>query len=100
MIRVRWTEQAIADLEAIRDYVARDSAHYAALLVERLVASVDHVEHFPEIGRIVPEFQRPELREVLRGSYRIVYRLASSGAEVITVFHGARLFPADVEDAL
>lgn len=95
MTRVRWTEQAVADLEAIRDYVARDSAHYATLLVERLISSVDHVARFPEIGRIVPEFGRPDLRELIRGSYRIVYRLKDDHAVVLTVFHGARLFPSD-----
>ncbi len=100
MIRVEWTAQAVGDLEAIREYVARDSAHYAALLIERLVASVDYVEHFPEFGRMVPEFHRPELREVIRGSYRIVYRLRPDRAEVLTVFHGARLFPQAVEGGL
>jgi plasmid stabilization system protein ParE len=97
---IRWTDQAIADLEAIREYVARDSAHYAALLVERLFASMEYVEHFPEIGRIVPEYQRQELREIIQGSYRVVYHLVPDGAEVLTVFHGARLFPAAVADAL
>jgi len=97
---VRWTEQAVADLEAIREYVARDSAHYAALLVERLFASMESVQQFPEIGRIVPEYQHPELREVILGSYRVVYRLGFGGVEVLTVFHGARLFPETVMDAL
>ncbi len=98
MIRIRWTEQALGDLEAIHDYVARDSEHYAALLVERLIASLDYVERFPEFGRMVPEFQRHELREVILGSYRIVYRLGSDDADVITVFHGARLFPLAAEE--
>lgn len=100
MTAIRWTEQAIADLEAIRDYVARDSAKYATLLVERLIASLDQVRLFPEIGRIVPEYHRPELREVILGSYRVVYRLWDAQIEVLTVFHGARLFPDDVEAAL
>jgi toxin ParE1/3/4 len=90
---IRWTEQAVADLEAIRDYVARDSAKYATLLVERLIASLDRVSLFPEIGRIVPEYQRADIRELILGSYRVVYRLRSGAAEVLTVFHGARLFP-------
>lgn len=67
MTLIRWTEQAVADLEAIRDYVARDSAKYAALLVERLIASLDRVAHFPESGRVVPEYQRPDIRELILG---------------------------------
>lgn len=99
MTPIRWTEQAVADLEAIRDYVARDSARYAALLIERLIASLDRVARFPEIGRIVPEYQRPDIRELIVGSYRVVDRLSRGQAEVLTVFHGARLFPVDVDAA-
>ena len=97
MTAVHWTPQAVEDLEAIREYVARDSEHYAALLVERLFASVDHLVRFPEVGRIVPEFQRPDLREIILGSYRVVYRTRAEAVEVLTVFHGARLFPKTVE---
>lgn len=100
MTAIRWTEQAVADLEAIRDYVARDSAQYATLLVERLIASLDRVSHFPEIGRVVPEYQRPDIREIILGSYRVVYRLRTGAAEVLTVFHGARLFPEDLDASL
>jgi toxin ParE1/3/4 len=100
MTPVQWTPQALEDLEAIREYVARDSAHYAALLVERLFASVDHLGAFPQAGRIVPEFQRDELREVIVGAYRVVYRTRSGTVEVLTVFHGARLFPSTTESAL
>jgi len=100
MMPVRWTPQALEDLEAIRAYVSRDSVRYAALLVERLFAAVDRLESFPESGRIVPEFQRRDLREVILGSYRIVYRLHADRAVILTVFHGARLFPETVEGAL
>ena len=100
MTPVRWTPQALEDLEAIRAYVSRDSVPYAALLIERLFAAVDRLEVFPESGRIVPEFQRRDLREVILGSYRIVYRLHADRAVILTVFHGARLFPTTVEGAL
>ena len=100
MTQIRWTPQAVEDLEAIHKYVARDSSHYATLLVERLFTAVDRLTTFPESGRIVPEFQRADLREVILGSYRIVYRLRDGHAVILTVFHGARLFPKTVEGAL
>ena len=55
---------------------------------------------FPESGRNIPEFQRPDLREVILGSYRIVDRLHADRAVMLTVFHGARLFPKMVEGAI
>lgn len=93
MTRVAWTLRALENLEVIRTYIARSSERYAALHVERLFAAVDRLQHFPESGRIVPEIQRPDIREVLVGSYRIVYLVGPGVVHVLTVFHGARLFP-------
>ena len=92
MTRIIWAPQAIEDVEAIRAYVARDSAHYADLLVERLVSAVARLETNPLSGRVVPEMGEEALREVIHGNYRIVYRLRPDQVEVVTVFHGARLF--------
>jgi toxin ParE1/3/4 len=88
---VIWAPQAIEDVEAIRTYVARDSAHYADLLVERIVAAVGRLDRFPRSGRVVPEVGDESLREVVYENYRIVYRVMASTVEIITVFHGARL---------
>jgi addiction module RelE/StbE family toxin len=89
---VTWAPQAIEDVEAIRAYVARDSPSYADLLVERIVAAVTRLENHPLSGRVVPEVGDESLREVIHGSYRIVYRLKADIVEIATVSHGARLF--------
>ncbi len=90
-MRLIWSPQAVEDIEAIRSYVARDSEHYANLLVERIVAAVDRLEAFPLSGRLVPEVGDESLREVVYGNYRIVYRLKPEAVEIVTVFHSARL---------
>jgi addiction module RelE/StbE family toxin len=90
--RIIWSPLAIEDTEAIRAYVARDSPHSADLLVERLVAAVERLEAHPLSGRVVPEVGDEALREVIHGNYRIVYRVRPDLVEIVTVFHGARLF--------
>ena len=57
MTRVIWAPQAIEDVEAIRAYVGRDSARYADLLVERIVAVAGRLEAAPRSGRVVPEME-------------------------------------------
>jgi len=90
--RIDWTDEAVHDLEAVRDYIARDSEHYAASVCADIVHAVERLAVFPEHGRIVPELRRATLRELIQGSYRVVYRLHSlERVEVLTVFHGARL---------
>jgi plasmid stabilization system protein ParE len=71
--------------------VARDSEHYANLLVERIVAAIDRLEFFPLSGRVVPEVGDESLREVVYGNYRIVYRVKPELVEIVTVFQSARL---------
>jgi toxin ParE1/3/4 len=72
--------------------VARDSTHYAELVVERIVGAVTRLESHPRSGRVVPEVGDKLLREIVQGNYRIVYRLKPDIIEIVTVFHGARLF--------
>ncbi|MBI2917714.1 MAG: type II toxin-antitoxin system RelE/ParE family toxin [Chloroflexi bacterium] len=92
MTRVIWAPSAVQDVEAIREYVGRDSPHYADLVVERIVATVGRLEDNPRSGRIVPELGDESVREVIHGNYRIVYRLRHDVVEIAAVFHGARLF--------
>ena len=90
MIRLEWTEPAVADLENIQDYIARDSDEYADAVIERLILSVDQLESFPESGRRVPESADPRIRELLVERYRIIYRLRKGAVQVLAVVHGAR----------
>jgi addiction module RelE/StbE family toxin len=90
---VVWAPQALDDVQAIRGYLSRSSVEYATLITELIVAAVSRLERHPRSGRIVPEVGEPSLREVIVRDYRIVYRLRRDVAEILTVFHGARLFP-------
>ena len=94
MSRVRWAPQAVEDLQAIRDFIGRDSSRYATAVVEQIVAAVDVLDRFPLAGRMVPEYSRDDLRELVRPPYRIVYRILQDGIHIVTVFRGSQLIPA------
>ncbi|WHZ17677.1 MAG: Death on curing protein, Doc toxin [Nitrospira sp.] len=87
-----WTRRALADVQAIKQFIAKDSPHAAKLVTQRLVAAVDRLILFPQSGRIVPELADPQIREVVQGSYRIVYRLIEKQVHILTIHHTARLF--------
>ena len=93
MRQLVWSPRAAADLEAIREYIAYDSELYANLAVSRLIVAASRLIQFPEFGRVVPEFDRPDLRELIVRPYRLVYRLRGELIEIATVFHAARMFP-------
>lgn len=91
MAEVRWTPQAADDLEAIANFIAADSPQYAKLFAMDVLVAVERMADFPNSGRVVPELKDPAIREILFGSYRIVYRVRGDLVEVLTVYHGARL---------
>ena len=86
-----WTHRAIEDVQSIKQFIAQDSPHYAELVTQRLIASVERLPALPQSGRIVPEINDPTVREVIHGSYRIVYRLIREEIHIVTVHHAARL---------
>lgn len=96
MAEITWTKQALEDLEAVCAFISRDSPYYARLFARQVFERVERLEPFPLSGRVVPEVKREEVREIIFGNYRIVYRLLHDEAEIITVHHGA--MPLDVSN--
>jgi plasmid stabilization system protein ParE len=95
--RIRWTPQASTDLDAAYQYISRDSPANARALVIRLFTALDQLESFPQSGRVVPEFGMSELRELIRGSYRLVYRVRGETVELLTIHHASRPLPPDLK---
>jgi toxin ParE1/3/4 len=92
MVKVVWTDSAIFDLNDIGEFISKNSERYAQLTVERLFESVDILEKHPRAGKIVPEFENDKIRELIRGSYRIVYRIVDKySIDIITVHNCSRL---------
>ena len=92
MVKVNWTDFALENLIAIGDYIEKDSYFYAQRVVDFLFSSVDILEDHPLAGRKVPEFNDKSIRELIRGSYRIVYKIVSKyNIDIVTVHHSARL---------
>lgn len=92
-MKVTWTGSAQARLQGIHDYIAADSAGYAKRLAEGIIRRSEQLMSYPESGAIVLEYGSADIREVLEGSYRIIYRLRSDRFDVVAVVYGARLLP-------
>ena len=90
--KVLITERANQDLANIVRFVARDNRSAAERLGNSLIDSVKLLAEFPAMGRVVPERGSPNIREVVQGSYRIIYRLDESrkAIEVLRFWHAAR----------
>jgi plasmid stabilization system protein ParE len=89
--KIFWTQQARQDLRAIREFIARNAPSTAAAFVRRVRASVNRLYDFPQSGQVVAELGREDLREILQGNYRIIYRYENQKVDILTVYHSARL---------
>lgn len=94
-MKVRWARTAIGHLASIYDYISHDSPRYARRMVDRITARSQQIASFPQSGQMVPEYQDPDIREVIEGSYRVIYEVTADEVRVLAVIHGARLLPSE-----
>ncbi len=66
-MKIHWTDTALDHLSAIHNYIALDSKQYAKRIVDRLTKRSQQIGNFPQSGRIVPEFEMEQIREVIEG---------------------------------
>ena len=90
MVKIKWTNHALEELDDIANYISKDSPKYAQILVKQIYEMVSHLKQYPKLGRKVPEYGDPELREILYNTYRIIYLIKKEHLEIISIIHGSR----------
>ena len=89
--KVRLTDEALRQIEAIGDHIAKDSPQNAKLWVEKLHLRIDALGSHPEIHAVLYSAQEAgaEVRQTFYGVYRILYSIDDGVVQVLTVRHGA-----------
>ncbi|MBI1938275.1 MAG: type II toxin-antitoxin system RelE/ParE family toxin [Ignavibacteriales bacterium] len=91
MARISWTEQALSDIQEICGFIEKDSFRYAQIFADKVFAAVENLSKYPELGRVVPEYNNARIREIIFGNYRIIYKYKHDEIVILTVYHSARL---------
>jgi plasmid stabilization system protein ParE len=93
--RLDWSPTARQDLRELIAYIAEDDRIAAGQFARGVFQSIERLTQFPESGRIVPEFEEPAIRELIRRPCRIVYRVRHTErtVEIARVWHAARGTP-------
>lgn len=94
MATIRWSSQARKDLEALSDHLREVAPAYAERFEEQVFEATRRLEVFPRSGRVIPEAEEEQLREVIYRDYRIMYHVSEADDEVLTltVLHSSRQF--------
>jgi len=88
--KIIWTAKALTQLEGISDYISIDSVKHANLTVKRIIDSVDNLADFPRMGRMTPEENIDDSREILVFSWRVLYEIRGSDIYILSIIHGAQ----------
>ena len=94
-MKIVWAKESLSKLIEIEDFIAEDNPQKASEFTNFLIKKTDTIKENPQIGRVVPEFSNPLLRELIFKNYRIVYKIDKSKIEILTVFEGHRLIRRD-----
>lgn len=86
-----WARRASEDLEAIAEFIAKDSQTYAAAVVRTILQKTRMLQEFPFAGRVVPELGDEMIREIFAYSYRGSYQIDEETFRIAAVIHGKRL---------
>ena len=96
-MRLEWSVFALADREAIFDYIEADSPRAAVAVDDRIQARVEGLAHFPEMGRVGRVEGTREL--VIAGTpYIAAYRIAGDAVRILRVLHGAQQWPGEMPE--
>ena len=94
---VEWMPSAKRHLSGIFEHISKNSIYYAHEMVEEFLEESAKLDQFPMAGRMVPEFNETNVREVFIYSYRLMYRITSKQIEVVAIIHGKRHFQPELD---
>lgn len=89
---VIWTPRARADLKTIHDYIVNDSPQNAKKIVQGMINKAETLMNLPNLGKVTPEMQDPQIREISAYSWRIIYHQRQGKIFVLTIVHKRRQF--------
>ena len=81
------------DMQSTKTIIWGDNPQSEVRTIKKIKAAVKHLEEFPNSGRIIPESNNPQLREVIVSNYRIMYQISRSAINIFAVYEGHRLPP-------
>ena len=91
-VAVILTELALSDLEELAAwYTEQGRPETGAGTVADILSQLERLADFPDLGRVVPEFSHPLLRELVRPPFRVVYRREPEAVRILRVWRSERL---------
>jgi len=92
-VKIIWSPLAIDRASEIAEYISFDNPTAANKWIDDIFENVLILQTSPKIGRKVPEINRKEIREIVYGNYRIIYRIEKFTISILTLRHTKQILP-------
>jgi plasmid stabilization system protein ParE len=91
-MKIFFTHSAFGDLEAIKEYYLGEGVpHIGEEFVISIISHVQTLKQHPDIGRLVPEFDNPKIRELIHAPFRVVYLREKTAVHIVRVWRSERI---------
>ncbi|HPG38803.1 MAG TPA: type II toxin-antitoxin system RelE/ParE family toxin [bacterium] len=98
-MKIVWSALALSRMNEIMDYISLDKPDAARKWAENLFEKIENLQLFPKSGRVVPELKRADIRELIYGNYRIIYKIQLESTVILTIRHGKqKLQDQDIDE--
>ena len=91
MAEIVWSEPALADLDAIADYIALENPVAASELVKRIFGHNEQLVNHPESGSRPQELGKSRYRQIVEPPCRVFYRYDGHKVFILHVMRSERL---------
>ena len=92
-MKIYWSPLAVNRLEEIFEFISKDDISAAKKLTAKIIEKIESLAANPERGRKVPETNRPDIREVFIGNFRIIYRIEPKKIFILTIRSFKQILP-------
>jgi plasmid stabilization system protein ParE len=97
-MEVIFTDRFLDRVEEFSDYIAIDNTPKAVTWAEDIFSNCNKLQASPNIGRMVPEFRRSEIRELIHVNYRLIHEVKTSQVDMLTIWHTSQQLPDKTEE--
>ncbi len=94
-MKIIWAPLAIDRATEIAEYIALDNPTAAQKWIDLIFQEVELLVSSPQMGRVVPEIGSKQIRELIIGNYRIIYRIDKISISILTIRHGKQILPVE-----
>lgn len=92
-MKLVWSPESVTQVNAILLDISELNPAAANRWFAKLLSTVENITEFPKAGKPYAEAHEPALRELIVGSYRVIYLVGKNVVEIYAVRHGARRAP-------